>query len=360
MSKNDIYREERARRVKSISDLTNGNIDIRAAIEQFNKLDEAYKKEEQTYREELECVYKETRHYNGQWPIVYSLSQTSRYPYFNGDSDDDCNAYYRISHVIAGTADGISPEYSAPTRTGGSAVNRYRSYTSENTLRSTARAALVAYPDRTNEDTPTGGSCSDPQYTDESTCTLNGEFWDSGYGNDTAVDLLTNAINAWKSSITQLKADLCNATASETQELQDIIDEIDNCISLLPPIPIYPDQTPDPEYVCTNPFYDNQVACEFNGETWYSPLQDSIDAIINYIDNEMVNTFDARKTDLNGKSNLLEQKFFAVIGLRIHQINGSYSKLKQVKEQLKDNLNLIADHQKSIANINVLITKDTG
>lgn len=363
MSQNDIYKQERARRYKSIADLTNGNIDVRAAIEQFNKLDESYKKEEQGFREDLECIYKETRHHTANWPVVYSFNQTGRHPFFNGETDDDCNPYYRISLVIAGSDDGIAPVLSPITRTGGAVVNRFRAYTDENPLRTAARTALANYPDRTVEDSPTGGSCAGEtppgSGVDPITCAANGGVWTPGYNTgDTAVEILQDALNPWRAEIVQLKADLCDADIATHQELQDIIDEVDDVLGLLPPIPTYPDQTPDPAGTCSNPFYTDEASCELNGHTWSSPLQDAIDNTVDYIDNEMVTTFDQRATDLTTKAEGLESKFFAIIGLRLHQINGSYAKLKQLKDQLKTNLGLIADHRKSIANINVLIVEN--
>jgi hypothetical protein len=362
MSKTDIYRTEVKGRRQSIDNLELSNIDVRASIEEFNKLDESYKVEEKTFREELECIYLETRHYTGQWPIVYSFNQTGRYPFFNGSTDDDCNPYYRISFVQSGQDDGLAPVFSEPTRSGGPVVNRQRSYPNESNRRSTALAALQAYPDRSNEGAgATGGSCSgedNPPQTTEAACISDNGTWNPEYQNNTAVDLLQNALNPWKSSITQLKQDLCNSTPALEQKLQDIIDEIDNCISLLPAAPTYPDTTPDPEYICTNPFYTDQSSCEFAGETWFSPLQDSIDAIIDYIQNDMVNDFDSRGTEFAGEADILEQKFFGIMGLRLHQVNGSYAKLQQLKEQLRTHLSLIEDHKKAIANINVLIVNE--
>ena len=75
---------------------------------------------------------------------------------------------------------------------------------------------------------------------------------------------------------------------------------------------------------------------------------------MDYINNDMPTDIDPRKTSLNSKSELLEKKHFGIIGLRLHQINGSYSKVQNLKDQKKTNLGLIEDHKKSIADINVL------
>jgi len=360
MSNNDTYRDERARRKKSIDDLINGNIDIVAAIEQFNKLDETYKTEEQGLRERLECIYKETRHHTANWPIVYSAAQTGKYPLFNGNTDDDCNPYYRISEVMAGNNDGIAPQFAEITRTGGPTINRHRTYEVEAPFRSTARTALVAYPDRSSEGlgNGTGGSCSNPQYTDEASCIAapSGETWTPGYVN-TAPELLEAALTPWRAKLVQLKTDLCGADTAIDQELQDIIGAVDLVLSELPPPPIYPNETLDPAH-CSNPFFTDQASCELAGATWDSTLRDAIDQVISYIDNEMVNTFDQRATDLTAEAETVEKKMFAIIGLRLHQINGSYAKIKQVKDQYQTNLGLIEDHKQSISNLNILIVKD--
>lgn len=341
MSKEDIYAGEVVRRRKSIDDVTNGLIDIGAALEQFNDLDETYKSEQKIFEDRLNCIYLETRHYNGNWPIVYNFVKSDKHPYFNGDSDDDCNPYYRISRVIAGLDEGLSPYNSEPTRTGGPNVNRYRAYANENTLRSTALSVLQAYPNTIYEGGGvTGGSCSDPQYTTQSVCLLEDEIWTPAYESNTAVDLLLNALNPWKTALTQLKADLCGSELDKTVAdalIQDIIDQINVVISELPPAPVYPNITPSATVA----------------------LQNAINATIAYIQTDMPADIDSRKTSLNSKSELLEKKFYGIIGLRLHQINGSYSKVQSLKDQRKTNLGLIKDHKKSITDINILRVKES-
>lgn len=369
MSKEDIYAEEVARRRKSIEDIQNGLIDINAALEQFNDLDETYKGEQAEFKERLECIYKETRHYNGKWPIVYSNSQTERHPYFNGDADDDCNPYYRISKVIAGEDDGIAPLFSETTRTGGSAINRDRNYANENTLRSTALAALNAYPDTSNEGAgASGGSCSgedNPPQLTEAACILDNGTWTPEYGpGTTAPEILEDALTPWRAALLELKADLCTSELEDTGNaasdlIDDIVAQIDIIFTELPAPPTYPDTTPPLSNGCSDPIYLDKVTCEFNGEIWLADLKDAIEATIDHIDNDMPNDIDPRKASLNGKSNTLEQKHFGIIGLRLHQINGSYSKVQSLKDQKKTNLGLIEDNKKSIANINVLRVNDS-
>lgn len=328
MSKVDIYRTEVARRRKSISDLEKGNVDTIAAIEQFNQLDESYKKEQLAFKEELDCIYLETRYYNGNWPVVYDFAQSDRYPYFNGDSDDDCNPYYKISLVIAGEEDGISPVLSDVDRTGGPEVNRYREHPNENTQRAAALTELENYPDTSDEvdncgtdvDDGMGGTIHIPAY-----CP-----------GDTGVEKLQAVLIPWRDNLINFKLDFCEGTTALEDKVQEIIDEINNCLSLLPSIPTYPTNTPNPG----------------------PALAASIAALIDFIENDMVTIFDTRRDDLNSRSELLEQKYFSIIGLRLHQVNGSYSKLLISKDQLETNKRVIEDHKKSIASINVLIVNE--
>jgi len=100
--------------------------------------------------------------------------------------------------------------------------------------------------------------------------------------------------------------------------------------------------------------YITQSGCELNGHTWFSTLQDAIDQVIDYINTNMPSDIDSRETPLTDKANLIEKKHFGIIGLRLHQINGSFTKVKQFKQQKKDVESLIQDHIKAIADINVL------
>ena len=363
MSKEDIFAEEVARRRLDIQGLTDTLPDINAAIEQNSDLDETYKGTQQEFKDELDCIYKETRHYTGKWPIVYTNAQTERYPYIK-ETDDLCNPYYRISEIEAGNNDGLAPQYSEPTRTGAAAINRDRNYTREDTLRSTALAALQAYPDRSGE---TGeftcvGSPTEME-TDQMTCEMNGGVWTPpNYApGTTAPEKLESALNPWRAAIVQLKADLCTSQVEDMGGvadtlLQNIIDEIDIILAELPSPPTYPDQTPDASY-CDNippPTYSDQASCELAGFNWYSTLQDAIDATVDYINNSMPNDIDTRNSPLASKATTIEQKHFGIIGLRLHQVNGSFTKVNQLKGQKKDIFSLIDDHKKSIANINVL------
>lgn len=362
MSIEDIYKSEVERRRQAIVNLKLSLIDTNAALEQFNDLDETYKTTQKEFEDKLNCIYKETRHYTGEWPLVYNFSKSDRYPYFAGATDDDCNPYYRISLVEAGQDEGISPLDSPPNRTGGAAINRYRAYANETPLRSAALTALQAYPDRTFEGAgASGGSCSDPLYTNQTSCLLAMETWTQDYESNTAVDLLLNALNPWKAEIADLKTDLCNSeldSSTAATLLQDILDEIAIIEAELPPAPTYPNLTPN-SGTCSNPLYTDEATCTLNGGIWDQPLQDAIDATAAYIQTDMPTDIDSRKAPLASKASTNEKKFFGIIGLRLHQINGSYSKIQQLKDQKRTNEGLVADHIKSVANINVLRVKES-
>lgn len=335
MSKEQIYAEEVTRRRLGIDNLNAGLVDINAALEQLNDLDETYKVEQEKFADELNTVYVELRHYLGNDPVVYSTSESTRYPYFNGDDDDDCNPYYRISSVTAGLTDGLSPEESTIDRVGGTGVGRFQEYPNEGDLRSAALASLQAYPNRTFENNPTGGTCVGGTGSNETQCTINGGDWEPEYEGNTAVHLLINDLNPWLSSVTQLKSDLNNALVDATSAnatLQDVINQINTVLSGLPSAPTYPNQTPSPS----------------------TSLQNAINTLISYIQTDMVSDIDVREPELQAYADEFEAKYFSIIGLRIHQINGSFTKVQSLKDQKITSLNLIEDHIKSIDNINIL------
>lgn len=363
MSKEDIFSQEIARRRLDIQGLRDTLPDINASLDQNSELDEAYKTTQGEFKDKLDCIYKETRHYTGKWPIVYTNAQTEKYPYIQGDIDDKCNPYYRISEISAGNNEGLAPQFSEITRTGGVDINRDRNYTNESTLRATALSALQVYPDTSEEtgsytcvgETPPGSG------TNQTICEDNGGVWTPPVyaPGSTAPEKLQSALTPWKNSIVELKADLCTGELEDTGGtvatlLQNIIDQIDIILANLPPVPVYPDVTPPPTYQCSNPFYLDQASCELAGYDWFSTLGDAITATINYIQNDISGNLDPRKNQLASKAEVLEKKHFAIIGLRLHQINGSFTKVKQLKTQRKDVNSLIQDHVKSIADINIL------
>jgi len=150
MSKLDIINEEIIRRENSNIDFATGQEQLEEAIEQFNTLDEFYRTDEKASREVLECSYLESRHFSGEWPVVYSFAETERYPFYNGETDADCNPYFPITKAQDGSFDGLAPFPAPITRTG--AYARQRTYVDpEPTLRASAMSVLGAYPDTSGE-----------------------------------------------------------------------------------------------------------------------------------------------------------------------------------------------------------------
>jgi len=337
------YETEIARRQNTNTALEKAAEDTEAAIAQFEELEAAYKTQLSDSRVKLEAAYLEDRHYTGKWPIVYDETIISKYPFF-GETDDLCNAYFPISLIKAGTEKGIAPAESLPTRTTGGSNVRDRDHTpKEDVPRGAASTALAAYPDTSEE--PTAESCSDPFYTDQTSCELNGETW--GYfPGDSAPTKLSTALNAWKSDIQAIITDIdsthtqvynnpiIGSDRTVAQYWQDIIDEIDACIGLLPGDPTPPSQTPAAS----------------------GGLLTAITNLIAYADTHVPALVTARSGHLQTTTTEQETAFFGVIKLRLHQVNGSFSKLKAISDQVINNAEIIADNEQAIADILKLIS----
>jgi len=66
-----------------------------------------------------------------------------------------------------------------------------------------------------------------------------------------------------------------------------------------------------------------------------------------------------RKAKLDTDAATEEQIFFGLIKLRLHQANGSFSKLEVAKSQQGTTTSLIADNQKAIASLNLMKVKNS-
>lgn len=338
MSINKVLIEELARRRESVKQLKQSLPDINAAIEQLNDLDESLRGKQMSIAGRLECIYKEKRQYDGDWPIVYTLAQTDKFPFFS-DTDDKCNPYFPISLVQSGQEDGLAPIFSDTNRSGGSTINRQRSFTNEElTLRADALTALENYPDTfTENEANSACSCSDPTYDNQTDCEDNGGTWECTYNEGvTAPEILEAALLDWRPKVVEVQGDVCvdEDGSSIVTLLQGVIDNIDLVIAELPDPPIYPDNTPPASGV----------------------LETAINDLISKINNDMANGLGDRLNALDELSGTLEDQFFGVIKLRLHQVNGSFSKVKNLKNQRKTNLSVIQDHEESIASINKLRT----
>jgi len=84
-------------------------------------------------------------------------------------------------------------------------------------------------------------------------------------------------------------------------------------------------------------------------------LLTSINNLITYADTAIATFVTARSSDLGGPADTEEQTFFGVVKLRLHQVNGSLSKLNGIKAQDGQNDSIIADNEAAIKDLNDLI-----
>jgi len=341
MSKLDIVNAEITRRKQSNLDLIKGNDDLNIAIEQFNKLDELYRTDEKAARESLECLYLESRHYTGSWPIVYTSVLTEFYPFYNGETDAECNPYFPASKVKDGTFNGLDPFPALTTKTGDHA--RARSFTpTEAGLRATGISVLSAFPDTSDE---TGaGFCTgedNPVQTSQIACEADNGVWtgpsyDPG---DTATEKLRAALDPWRADVVSIIADLCpNSGGVEEAFWQDILDNIDTVLAAIQIDVTYPTQTTD-----FTPSSPEDIARDYllaNNATFTTHI----------------NARSAALTDEAGKE---EDLFFGIVKLRLHQANGSFAKLIAAKRQQDNTASIIADNNSAIKSLNVLKVKNS-
>lgn len=343
MSKIDILNEEIARRQNASKTLIDANKDVQIAIEQFNKLDEMYRKDEKASRERLESLYKEAQHFNGKHPSVYNFTQTEFYPFFQGANDSDCNPYFPITKVKDKTFDGLSPLFAPPTKTG--TYNRDGNYTGtiEPNVRVPAMTALQAYPDISGEtgtgfcigETPPGSGTTEP------VCLANGGTWNppSYTPSNTGTGKLRDALNPWKTEINALIPDLStNNYSAELAFWQNILGHIDTILAAVAVDPVYPDHS--------QPF------------TPGSPADISRTYLLNN-ETSIANHVTDRNTFLTNEANTEEQLFFGIIKLRLHQANGSFAKLRAAKSQLDTNNSIISDNESAIKNLNLMKVKSS-
>ena len=339
--------------------------DLLAAIEQFNKLDEMYKSDELSARGSLQGVYKENRHFTGKQPLVYTASDTERYPFFQGPNDADGNPYFPVTKVQDKTFDGLSPYPAPPTKTG--AWNRDVTYSPiESVLRVPAGAVLQAFPVITGEPLPSGwpgppivvpGFCTGdtpPGATDETTCLANGGVWTPPgntpdpvwIGANTAPALLRVPLLAWKADIQIILADIYLSDAAEIAYWQLIVTNIDIVLAAIVNDAVFVRATGN-----SNPAAWGQTQ-PFTGAT-ETARQFLIAAATTGIPAHVA----TRTAFLTTEGNTEEDVFFGVIKLRLHQANGSFAKLQAAKSQIVTTKSLIEDNVAAISSLNLLKVK---
>ena len=334
MSKLDIINTEIERRENSNLDLVKGQADTAAAIEQFNQLDEMYRSDEKTSREYLECLYLENRHYTGKWPVVYTSTDTEFYPFYNGETDVQCNPYFPITKVKDGTFDGIAPYPALTTRTGDHA--RDRNYTPiESSLRAIAIAVIAAFPDISDE----VGKCTPTADPDTSAqCSIEGGVW--GYvAGDTATEKMRAAMDPWRASIVTIMSELCNDVGGvELAFWQDILDNIDDVLAAVQVDVTNPTNTVDFTTSSTEDIARDYLVAQ-NG------------TFTTHINN--------RSSFLTNESTVEEEVFLGIVKLRLHQANGSFAKLKAAKGQQTVTKSIISDNNSAIKSLNILKVKNS-
>jgi hypothetical protein len=360
MSKLDIINDEIARREADIEGLEASEADLLVAIEEFNKLDEFYREQEQDKREYLEGKYKESRHYTGEQPLVYTFAQTEKVPYFGGATDDLCNPYYPITKVQDKTFDGIAPLYAAPTRTG--VFQRQQSFApTEEVAREPALVQLQAFPDISNEPLPpnwpnapatiVGDQCFYGTGGDQVTCEADGGIWGLDgdpepdpvwNGPDTAPALLRVPLQAWRDDMILIRDDVYNDSL-EVAYWQGLIDDCDTVLAAIASDAVFVRATGN-----TNPAAWGQT----------QPLTGADEAararLETAADTGILDHIAIRLVKLQQDQELAEQQFFGLMGLRLHQVNGSFSKLNAAKGQIGQSAKLIAEHREAIAALNLM------
>lgn len=365
MSQLEMIDMEIARREKATADLELAIPDLNGAIEQFNKLDEMYRSNEKTAREALEGIYKENRHFSGKQPHVYSMTETERYPFYQGPLDASGNPYFPITKVQDNSFDGLSPFPAPPTKTGAWARDVVFAPI-ESVARIPAGAALTAFPDLSGEPLPGGfpgppivipGYCTGdtpPGATDEATCLLNGGVWTPPgstpdpvwIGANTAPALLRTALNTWKTDILIILADIYLLDAAELAFWNAILANINIVLAAVATDAVFVRATGNPDPAAwgqTQPF---------TGATETARL-----ALVASATTGIPTHVTTRTAFLNTEAGQEEEVFFGVIKLRLHQANGSYAKLKAAKNQIVTNKSLIADNLAAISSLNLLKVK---
>lgn len=329
-----MLNEEIIRRNNMSDQLKLAEADLLKAKEQFSRLDEMFRQDEKVSRQRLECIYKESRHFTGKWPKVYTSSNVEQYPFFNGISDNDCNPYFPASKIKDKTFDGIGPLYIGPTGGSGTwARDRNHPGSTEPSLRTSSLSALSAFPNISSE-VPT---CSNPSYSSQSTCTAGGGSW--GYATGvTATELIRTPLTSWRDKIQgQIIPDLCSDTSNTQLNFwQDIVNKINTILLAIPTDVNYPSHTVD--------FAPGSPADLARDYLLTADVNTTITNRINYLSTE---------------ADKQEKIFFGIVKLRLHQASGSFAKKKTTDYQIQTNRSIIKDNADAIASLNILKVKSS-
>lgn len=327
-----IDKEIERRRLANI-DLIAGQADMAATIAQFAEIDSLHRQNEQKCREKLDPIYRENKHYTGKQIRVYTSAEVEKYPFYSGNTDDECNPYFPITKIKDGTFDGLTPLEAPPTRTG--AWAREIPYSPiEGSFRQTGITALQAFPDISEE---TGiGTCTGGTGTTETACTTSGGTWTPPFYEPgvTATEKLRPALNAWKSGIQVIINDLYNDLEdTEKNFWQNIINKIDDILPAIQTDVVYPQQTQD---FVQGSLADLARDYLINNS---SSIASKVSERIDFLNTEAINQ---------------ENLFFGVIRLRLHQANGSYAKLQAAGSQQSTVQSIVEDNISAIESLTLL------
>lgn len=197
-----------------------------------------------------------------------------------------------------------------------------------------------------------GGSCSDSQYTDETTCTTNGETWTPGpdtYSPEPTIQqALTDivaAINDWKTFLQNEKSLIITADPDSARQTQNdaAIADIDNTISVIDSWLTYDDW----DTTTTLPsgtdgsgcdLYEALTADDFEPSKLRSyelqEIKDEIAARVSFITTRISQLEsnlgsvgqDLSTGELNNTGSGLYDKRFGIINIRLNLLGGSLSK----------------------------------
>ena len=325
----DSIDAEITRRLDNSAALLESKNQMIKAADQFKQIDDINKKQEDASRTLLESVYKELRHFTGQWPVVYSADTVEFYPFFQGQEDSKCNPYYPMTKIQDKTFDGVAPLRADTTKTGAHA--RARAYAnSETSTRATAMTALEQFPD-TSEEIGIDRNADQQQGENDPPHTYD-YYYPVGA---TATEKLRAALIPWRDEIVVLKNDLYKDTYS-TYSLfwQNILDNVNSIINNIQTDVVWPAKT------------DVSVAGPSRG--YLLANKTAFESNINQ-----------RTLSLSQEAELEEDVFYSLIRLRLHQVNGTFTKLKISKNQTVINDAIIADNEIAIKTLNSIKIKSS-
>jgi len=355
----ETLRQESNARITQIQNLELAKENRAAALAETKQLDSNFKADQEIVKVKLESIYTEKRHYDGKEPLVYTQAQTDVFPYFQGQLDTDGNPYYRPSLVIAGTDKGITPIESEPDRSGPVGIGRDQVYApSEDAVRVPVIQPLKDYPDHAAEPLPANFPAAqafqctgedNPSQVTQVACEADNGVWGPipdpvWNGPDTAPGIVRALITAWRADAALILTDVHEDDAATEAFWQSIIDECDTFLGLLPADAVFVRNDPNPDPVTWGQTPDPTGA-----------LLTSINDLIQLSETDTPNFVTPRNSALASEATIEEDTHFGVIKLRLHSINGSFSKIKAIEGQSDIEQEIIDDHRDAIDSIERLI-----